>query len=70
MIAFKLVPYDSSSRYLCYLNLVNAAIVDMKFFNLLKVMWLYGHDVTSVKLASGVVILQGELLMDNYNDNC
>ena len=42
----------------------------MKFFNLLKVMWLYGHDVTSVKLASGVVILQGELLMDNYNDNC
>ena len=61
--------HDSSSRDLCYPNLVNATIVDSKFFNFLKVMWLYDDDSTSVKLASGVVILQEDLLMESSNDN-
>ena len=61
--------HDSSSRDLYYPNLVNATIVDSKFFNFLKVMWLYDDDSTSVKLASGVVILQEDLLMESSNDN-
>ena len=61
--------HDSSSGDLYYPNLVNAAIVDSKFFNFLKVMWLYDDDSTSVKLASGVVILQEDLLMESSNDN-
>lgn len=61
--------HDSSSRDLYYPNLVNAAIVDSKFFNFLKVMWLYDDDSTSVKLSSGVVILQEDLLMESFNDS-
>lgn len=61
--------HDSSSRDLYYPNLVNATIVDSKFFNFLKVMWLYDDDSTSVKLSSGVVILQEDLLMESFNDS-
>ena len=61
--------HDSSSRDLYYPNLVNATIVDSKFYNFLKVMWLYDDDSTSVKLSSGVVILQEDLLMESFNDS-
>ena len=61
--------HDSSSRDLYYPNLVNATIVDSKFFNFLKVMWLYDDDSTSVKLSSGVVILQEDLLMESLSFN-
>lgn len=61
--------HDSSSRDLYYPNLVNATIVDSKFFNFLKVMWLYDDDSTSVKLSSGLVILQEDLLMESFNDS-
>ena len=61
--------HDSSSRDLYYPNLVSATIVDSKFFNFLKVMWLYDDDSTSVKLSSGVVILQEDLLMESFNDS-
>ena len=61
--------HDSSSRDLYYPNLVNATIVDSKFFNFLKVMWLYDDDSTSVKLSSGVVILQEDLLMESFNNS-
>lgn len=61
--------HDSSSRDLYYPNLVNATIVDSKFFNFLKVMWLYDDDSTNVKLSSGVVILQEDLLMESFNDS-